>query len=577
MGAQKRVNILLVDDQPAKLLSYETILGELGETLIKANSGRSALEVLLKQDVAVILIDVCMPELDGFELAQMIRQHPRFQATAIIFVSAVQVTDLDLLRGYKQGAVDYVPVPVAPELLRAKVQVFADLYRKTRQLEQFNAELEQRVEERTAELARANAELERHNEELERRVEERSRAHEAVMNRVLQMQKLESLGQLTGGVAHDFNNLLMAVLGQLELLEKYVPDEPRARRLLSGAIQGAERGASLTKRMLTFARQQDLKVETVDLRRLIESMLDMLSRSLGPSYPLSLEFELVGRTIRTDANQLELAVLNLVLNARDAMPESGRIYIAARYRQLEVASFPEASRADYVCISVTDSGVGMDETTLKRAAEPFFTTKPIGKGTGLGLSMVDGLVAQCGGFMRIDSRPEDGTTVELYFPAETMAPEPAVIDTPPATAVDGQSLRVLLVDDDALVTMSTVAMLEDLGHSPVAAASGAEALALLASGAVVDCVIMDYAMPGMTGAELAAAIRRDWPALPTILATGYAEAIEPAVGIGQFLAKPYRMSDLSAALHKVFETHSAATPKPLRPEPVGETEFNSRL
>src|SRR5579862_1350135 len=227
--AEEQVNILLVDDQPAKLLAYEVILSELGENLIKAGSANEALEQLLRSDVAVMLIDVCMPDLDGFELAAMIREHPRFQRTAIIFVSAIQVTDLDLLRGYAAGAVDYVPVPVVPDLLRAKVRVFAELYRKTRQLETLNAELERRVAERTAELARTN-------EELERRVEERTAEREAALAQVHQLQKLESLGQLTGGIAHDFNNLLGAILANLDVLEKWVPDEPRIRRPLAGAI-----------------------------------------------------------------------------------------------------------------------------------------------------------------------------------------------------------------------------------------------------------------------------------------------------------------------------------------------------
>src|SRR5438445_12106044 len=248
-GADEKVSILLVDDQPAKLLAYEVILSELGENLIKAGSANDALEQLLRSDVAVVLIDVCMPDLDGFELAAMIREHPRYQKTAIIFVSAIQVTDLDLLRGYAAGAVDYVPVPVIPDLLRAKVRVFAELYRKTRQLEALNAELERRVAERTAELAQANAEL-------EGRVEERTREREAALAQVHEMQKLESLGQLTGGLAHDFNNLLMAVLGNLELLRKFVPEEAKVLRLIDGAIQGAESGARLSKRTLDFARGQ---------------------------------------------------------------------------------------------------------------------------------------------------------------------------------------------------------------------------------------------------------------------------------------------------------------------------------
>src|SRR6202140_4960758 len=233
MNEQDRANILMVDDQPGKLLSYEVILSELGENLINAGSANVALAQLLRPDVAVVVIDVCMPDLDGFELAAMIREHPRFQKTAIIFVSAIQVTDLDLLRGYAAGAVDYVPVPVVPDLLRAKVRVFAELYRKTRQLETLNAELERRVAERTAELAEANAGL-------ELRVEERTREREAALAQVHEMRKVESLGQLTGGVAHDFNNLLMAVLGNLELLRKFVPEEAKVLRLIDGAIQGAE-------------------------------------------------------------------------------------------------------------------------------------------------------------------------------------------------------------------------------------------------------------------------------------------------------------------------------------------------
>src|SRR6266852_7303959 len=234
MSAADQVNILLVDDQPAKLLSYEVILRELGENLVKAGSAREALEQLLKKEIAVILIDVCMPDLDGFELAGMIRGHPRFQTTAIIFVSAIAMTDLDRLKGYECGAVDYVPVPVVPDVLRAKVRVFAELYRKTRQLESLNAELERRVAERTAELAQTNADL-------ERRVEERTAEREAALAQVHEMQKVESLGQLTGGVAHDFNNLLMAVLGNLEILRKYIPDDAKLLRLIDGAIQGAER------------------------------------------------------------------------------------------------------------------------------------------------------------------------------------------------------------------------------------------------------------------------------------------------------------------------------------------------
>jgi signal transduction histidine kinase len=545
VGGEEQVNILLVDDQPGKLLGYEVILSELGENLIKAGSANEALEQLLKNEVAVVLIDVCMPELDGFELAAMIREHPRFQKTAIIFVSAIQVTDLDLLRGYAAGAVDYVPVPVVADLLRAKVRVFAELYRKTRQLETLNVELERRVAERTAELAHANADL-------EQRVEERTREREAALAQVHEMQKVESLGQLTGGVAHDFNNLLMAVLGNLDLLRKHVPDDPKARRLIDGAIQGAERGATLTKRMLAFARRQELKPETVDVPSLVDSMVEMLGRSLGPGVRITTDFEPDLPPTRVDPNQLELALLNLALNGRDAMPLGGKLVISAHREHVLAGDVPGLAPGDYVCIAEQDTGHGMDEVTLKRATEPFFTSKGAGRGTGLGLSMVDGLVAQSGGAMRITSRPGLGTTVEMWLPVsqvtEATRPRPA----PMPSVEDTRSCRVLVVDDDPIVLSGTAAMLEDLGHAAIEAASAEQALELLRAEPTFDLIITDHAMPGMTGTELAAQIRLAWPKLPVVIATGYADLpAEVQLGLPR-LSKPYRQQELAELVGRMI-------------------------
>jgi signal transduction histidine kinase len=550
VGAEEQVNILLVDDQPAKLLGYEVILGELGENLIKAGSANEALEQLLKNEVAVVLIDVCMPELDGFELAAMIREHPRFQKTAIIFVSAIQVTDLDLLRGYAAGAVDYVPVPVVPDLLRAKVRVFAELYRKTHQLEALNTELERRVEERTAELAQANTEL-------EQRVEERTREREAALAQVHEMQKVESLGQLTGGVAHDFNNLLMAVLGNLDLLHKHLANDPKARRLIDGAIQGAERGATLTKRMLAFARRQELKPETVDVPSLVHSMVEMLGRSLGPGVQIATDFEPDLPPTRVDPNQLELALLNLALNARDAMPLGGQLTISAHRERVAVGDVPGLAPGDYVCIAERDTGNGMDEQTLKRATEPFFTTKGTGRGTGLGLSMVDGLVAQSGGAMRIASQPGLGATVELWLPiseaGEATRPRPIAVPR----IEHSHSCRVLVVDDDPIVLSGTVAMLEDLGHSVCEAACAKKALELLREGPSIDLVITDHAMPGMTGTELATQIRQHWPAVPVVIATGYADVPAEELGLPR-LSKPYRQQELAELVGRLVKDLPAA-------------------
>jgi signal transduction histidine kinase len=552
MADQQKVDILLVDDQPAKLLAYEAILEQLGENLIKAGSATEALEQLLKRNVAIILIDVCMPDLDGFQLAAMIREHPRFQKTAIIFVSAIQITDLDLLRGYQLGALDYVPVPVVPELLRAKVKVFAELHRKTRQLEQLNAELENRVAERTAELAQANAEL-------EKRVEQRTREREQALAQVHEMQKLESLGKLTGGVAHDFNNLLMTVLGNLELAKKYVSENSRALGLIDAAIQGAERGATLTKRMLAFARRQELRPEAVDIVNLVDSMIEMLRRSVGPTILVSADFEMELPPIRVDPNQLELALLNLAVNARDAMPRGGQIVITARPEQVAAGHITGLQPGPYVRIGVGDTGLGMDEATSRRATEPFFTTKGPGRGTGLGLSMVDGFVAQSGGAMRIESRTGVGTNVDLWLPvaAETASEQSEKQSL--FRARKARYLRVLLVDDDAMVAAGTAAMIEDLGHSVIGAGSASGALQVLTGDRNVDVVITDYAMPGMSGGELAAEINRKWPDLPVVIVTGYSETHE-GISLPR-LNKPFRQAELARLL--------ATLPVPLADSPHG--------
>jgi signal transduction histidine kinase len=548
-----RVNILLVDDQQAKLLSHEVVLAEMGENLLKASSAREAFECLLKNEVALILIDVCMPDLDGFELASMIREHPRFQNTAIIFVSAIMMAHLDQLRGYRLGAVDYVPVPVVPELLRAKVRVFVELYRKTRQLEQFNAVLERRVEERTAELRKFN-------EELEVRIEERTRERELALAQLFEAQKMDTIGRLTGGVAHDFNNLLMAVLGSLTLLEKKLPHDPQIRRLLHNAIQGADRGKALTQRLLAFSRRQDLKPQAVDLALLVHGMEELLERAVGHGITFDCEFPADLPPVLVDANQLELALLNVALNARDAMADGGRVKLTAQSDTVSSGTSDKDSLApgEYVRVTIIDTGVGMDQATLAKATEPFFTTKGPGKGTGLGLSMVHGLAAQSGGLLRIHSEPNVGTVVELWLPRAMTAPAAVVRAAeargPAATA----PCTVLIVDDDHLVMTGTAAMVLDLGHTAVEAHSGAEALHLLASGLKVDVVLTDHAMPVMTGLQLAENIHQKFPGLPIILATGYAELpVDPStLGIAR-LSKPCTQDEIAAAIHRAVRSAPA--------------------
>ena len=567
MIATDKVNILLVDDQQAKLLSHEVVLAEMGENLLKASSAREAFECLLRNEVALILIDVCMPDLDGFELASMIREHPRFQNTAIIFVSAIMMAHLDQLRGYRLGAVDYVPVPVIPELLRAKVRVFVELYRKTRQLEQFNADLERRVQERTAELRKFN-------EQLEVRIEERTRERELALAQLFEAQKMDTIGRLTGGVAHDFNNLLMAVLGSLTLLEKKLPEDPQTRRLLQNAIQGADRGKALTQRLLAFSRRQELKPQAVDLAQLVHGMEELLKRAVGHGIALACDFPADLPPVLVDANQLELALLNVALNARDAMADGGSVKLSAQAdtvtaagpaklhpmgnglgRPLSAADNPTLAPGEYVRVIIIDTGVGMDQVTLAKATEPFFTTKGPGKGTGLGLSMVHGLAAQSGGLLRIHSEPNVGTVVELWLPRAKTAPA-AVLRAPESHSPFATTpCTVLIVDDDNLVMTGTAAMVLDLGHTAVEAHSGAEALKLLDSGLKVDVVLTDHAMPSMTGLQLAENIRQRFPGLPIILATGYAELpVDPStLGIAR-LAKPCSQGEIAAAIRQAMRS-----------------------
>ena len=366
----------------------------------------------------------------------------------------------------------------------------------------------------------------------------------------VQSQKLEAIGQLTGGIAHDFNNLLSAVLGSLELLRKRLPDDPRAVALLENAAQGAQRGTTLTKRMLAFARNYELKKEVIGVPELVRGMTELLQRSVGPSYNIETRFPLSLKPVEVDANQLELALLNLSLNARDAMPDGGDIILSAREQHVADAHRPGLEAGQYIRISVIDTGEGMDEETLRKAAEPFFTTKGVGKGTGLGLSMVHGFAEQSGGHLILYSQKGSGTTAELWLPvAKTSAQPIAPAQVPPAKIF--RPLTVLAVDDDALVLMNTVATLEDLGHTVFEAYSAKEALEILRREDSVDLIVADHAMPKMTGTELAKVVRSEWPDIPVLLATGYADRV-PGDDIGlPKLTKPFMERDLRAAIERM--------------------------
>lgn len=364
---------------------------------------------------------------------------------------------------------------------------------------------------------------------------------------------MEAIGSLTGGVAHDFNNLLMAILSSLELLEKRVAHDARSLKLVDTARQGAERGASLTQRMLAFARRQELNPTTVEISGLVHGLTELLQRSVGPTIEIETRFPHDVKPVFVDPTQLELAILNLVVNARDAMPLGGTITISADARTI-VSSTPSLTAGNYVLLSIADDGEGMDEQTLARATDPFFTTKGVGRGSGLGLSMVQGLAEQSQGKLSIRSRKGHGTTVDLMLPvavAPLASHEP--VEQPDAIPELAKPLRVLVVDDDFLIRTNTTAMLEELGHNPIEASSAREALEYLEHQSI-DLLIADQAMPKVTGDQLIKEVRRSYPSLPIVLASGYAELpAERPEGV-QKLQKPYSLRELEKAVEQATST-----------------------
>ncbi|MBB5716992.1 PAS domain S-box protein [Sphingomonas aerophila] len=371
--------------------------------------------------------------------------------------------------------------------------------------------------------------------------EELEQAQEALR----QSQKMEAMGSLTGGVAHDFNNLLTPIVGSLDLLQRKGVGGEREQRLIAGAIQAADRARTLVQRLLAFARRQPLKPVAVDVGELVRSMADLLASTTGPQVRVVVDVADDLPPAKADPNQLEMALLNLGVNARDAMPDGGTLRISAT-RQSVRASTSNLKVGHYVRLSVADTGEGMDDETLARAIEPFFSTKGIGKGTGLGLSMAHGLAAQLGGALTIQSRPGLGTNVELWLLLSAVSVD---LQEPTGIAADlGQkSGLVLLVDDEDVVRASAADMLEELGYHVQQAISGEAAIDLVAKGMVPDLLVTDHLMPGMTGVDLIGALRETLPDLPALIVSGYAEVEGIAPGIPR-LTKPFRGAELAEAL-----------------------------
>ena len=664
-AADDRVRVLVVDDDERNLLAIRTVLEDVGEVVV-ARSGEEALRHLLKGEFAVILLDVYMPGMDGYETAQIIRSREQTKRIPIVFLSAVNKEAEHLMRGYAMGAVDYVFKPVDPVVLRSKVAVFVDLFAMTREIrrkakaeqalldanlranaERLHAEQQlRRAQQRQAaiieslpmilyrepmeaavrvpEIVSGNSEAilgfareaihadqtlwsdRLHPDDQERvaaalfqrrvtgrlsveyrwRCADGSYKHfhdQAVLLRdaeggvaefagtltdvterrslesqLVQAQKMDAIGKLTGGIAHDFNNLLAAVIGGLGLIERRVELADDQSKILAMTKRAAEQGSELVGRLLAFARRQQLAPAAVAVATLADAVTDLLVHTLGGLVELKWQVADGVPPAFADQAQLELALMNLIINARDAMPDGGTVTVSADARTVAEEDARGLASGDYVVLSVADTGCGIAPEMLSQVTEPFFTTKDVGKGTGLGLSMVYGFAQQSGGAFRLDSKVGEGTRAEIWLPQATAA---AITDDAGADDAEAEApmarLRVLLVDDHEGVRATTAALIEELGHEVTALPSGADMLASLADGGgACDLLVTDYAMPQMSGAELIRRAREQRPSLAALIITGYAEgdalANRPAdVGV---LTKPFSIGQLRRAL-------GAATPE----------------
>jgi signal transduction histidine kinase/DNA-binding NarL/FixJ family response regulator len=586
--------VLVVDDDERNLMALAEVLEPIAEVVCSV-SGRDALRQLMRGEFAVILLDVFMPDLDGYDTAALIRERRQTSRIPIIFLSAVNKETEHLMRGYEMGAVDYVFKPVDALVLKSKVSVFVDLFNMRRQLE--DSERRQAtilralpmaiyeafdVEGAAARRQFVGGDLvhffgddveavlrgERdwqdriHPDDRERLEREATHSGDTVTveyrwmapdgskrhlldqrvttgsaafpgrwagtllditeRKVLEAQlvhvgKLDALGRLTGGVAHDFNNLLAAIIGGINILQRRLEIGENEQPIVDHMRHAAEQGTELVRRMMSFARQQDLTPASVDPSILGDSVAGLVSHTLGGMVTVAWKCPERGLNLFVDRGQLELALMNLIINARDAMPEGGEIEVTVEEAETSTADRP------MLAIRVADSGCGIPEDKLAQVTEPFFTTKETGKGTGLGLSMVSGFVHQSGGEIRIESVVGQGTTIDLILPATEAEPVPEATE-PEASFAWLADKRLMLIDDDDAVRSVLSEQLGEVGGTIDQFASGREAIAAVRkSPRKYDFVLSDFAMPGLDGLETLRQIGELAPSVRSALMTGNAD------------------------------------------------------
>jgi signal transduction histidine kinase len=535
-------SILVVDDDEGGRYVKAHTLTRQGYAVSEAALGEAALEQIATSVPDMVLLDVRLPDGDGVELCRRIKA--AYPHITVLQTSSALLSAQDRALALEAGADSYLIEPIEPDELVAVVRALLRMRHAEQALRQMNDDLEIKVIERTGELAEAHRML--MSEQAGRREAESILWH---------TQKLEAIGKLTGGIAHDFNNLLTIVSGNLELLETVLTGErqislDRPRRLIHSALRAVQHGAQMTQQLLAFARQGMLHEQTIDLNTTIGGMTDFLRRALGDVVSLHFHPTPGLWLSRIDPVQLEAAILNLAINARDAMPEGGNLRIEASNVVIDDdEAGADLATGSYLRVDVADTGIGMEEDVAKRAFEPFFTTKGIGKGSGLGLSQVYGFVSQSGGAVRIESTPGIGTVVTLYLPRSifTAAPDPTVHSVGHPRGNE----TILVVEDDKLVRDVAVEMIEELGYEVLTAANGPEALARLKTGEPVDMLFSDILMAGgMSGVALATEARKLYRGMGVLLTSGYTadERVDIRASGFALIEKPYRHDKLAQML-----------------------------
>ncbi len=542
--------ILLVDDDARNLLVLQSVLAELGEPMVTARSGEAALKRVLEEDFAVILLDIQMPGMDGFEAAMLIRQRERSSRTPIVFLTALHDQEF-VDRGYLAGAVDFMFKPIQPAILRSKVSVFIDLYRKTDEVRSQAAALHDLQQREHA-----------------RQLDDQKRAADLVLqdarHELRQAQKMEAIGNLAGGIAHDFNNLLTVIRGYVGLMLDSEATTGDMRANAEAIRDASDRAAALTQQLLAFSRKQVMRPRPVDLNAIIHDVNKLLVRVLGEHVQLQTQLQPDVGPVLADPVHVQQILMNLAINARDAMPQGGRLLIRTAQTSVAVANgdpqadgmeaMPANLKHHCVVLTVSDDGAGMDEATRLRVFEPFFTTKAMGKGTGLGLATVYGIVKQSGGHIWVESQPGHGATFHVALPLAAVGEEPASLPVAsPVASTDECHETVLVAEDEAPLRELVRRVLEGAGYTVLVAPDGVQGLALCESfSGPIDLLLTDVVMPGMDGRELGRRAAELRPKMGILFMSGYMDDALREFGVVgselQLLQKPFSSQQL---LHSV--------------------------